>query len=329
MVTIKDVALRAGVSLITVSRVVNTPDKVAKETRGKVEAAMKELGYVRNVAAGNLVYKRSGIICVYASRNFSRLDPFLSHFLLGVSEALGERSYSLSLVHEVNESQFCDGYIFSGYNEAEEAFGQCLSLGKPVALFGQYDDAGVDCIDTDNVLSARKAVRYLVENGHRRIAVVLNTTGADYVKQRFEGYRMALQESGIEYDSNLVVEVDNSTEGGREASDVLLGRGRFTACFLITDTMAVGFVLGLQAKGLSVPDDISVVGFDGLGHQNLTIPKITTVVQPVYEISKALAESMLGRVVDGRKDRVSKLVEAELSVAGSVRNMNTEKEDIS
>ena len=95
MVTIKDVALRAGVSLITVSRVVNTPDKVAKETRGKVEAAMKELGYVRNVAAGNLVYKRSGIICVYASRNFSRLDPFLSHFLLGVSEALGENPSSV------------------------------------------------------------------------------------------------------------------------------------------------------------------------------------------------------------------------------------------
>ena len=140
MTTIKEVAKLAGVSLITVSRVVNTPEKVAAATRKKVEAAMKELGYVANVTAQNLVAKRSGIICVYTSHTFSRLDPFLSCFLVGVSEGLSERGYSMSLIHDVNQAQFCDGYIFSGHNYSETAFDECKKFGKPMALFGSCDD---------------------------------------------------------------------------------------------------------------------------------------------------------------------------------------------
>ena len=85
--------------------------------------------------------------------------------------------------------------------------------------------------------------------------------------------------------------------------------------------MAVGFVLAMQAKGKKVPDDVSVAGFDGLGHQNLTEPKITTVVQPVYEISKLLASSILSRILDGRKERFCRLIEGEVKVEGSVKRI--------
>lgn len=322
MATIKEVAKLAGVSLITVSRVVNTPEKVAAETRKKVEAAMKELGYVANVTAQNLVAKRSGIICVYASHTFSRLDPFLSCFLVGVSEGLSERGYSMSLIHDVKQAQFCDGYIFSGHNYSETAFDECKKFGKPMALFGICDDENIDCIDTDNVKTARKIVSYLVENGHRKIAVVLNNIEADYVGQRYEGYAEALNKAGIAVDSSLVFTVENSIDGGGDAASMYLSaQKQASAVFLITDIMAVGFVLAMQAKGKKVPDDVSVVGFDGLGHQNLTEPKITTVVQPVYEISKLLASSILSRILDGRKERFCRLIEGEVKVEGSVKRI--------
>ena len=199
---------------------------------------------------------------------------------------------------------------------------ECKKFGKPMALFGSCDDENIDCIDTDNVKTARKIVSYLIDNGHRKIAVVLNNIEADYVNQRYEGYAEALNEAGIKVDPSLVFTVENSIDGGGDAVSLYLSAEKqASAVFLITDIMAVGFVLAMQARGKKVPDDVSVAGFDGLGHQNLTEPKITTVVQPVYEISKLLASSILSRILDGRKERFCRLIEGEVKVEGSVKRI--------
>ena len=151
---------------------------------------------------------------------------------------------------------------------------------------------------------------------------MLNNIEADYVNQRYEGYAEALNEAGIEVDPSLVFTVENSIDGGGDAVSLYLSAEKqASAVFLITDIMAVGFVLAMQARGKKVPDDVSVAGFDGLGHQNLTEPKITTVVQPVYEISKLLASSILSRILDGRKERFCRLIEGEVKVEGSVKRI--------
>lgn len=319
MTNLKEIAARAGVSMITVSRVINTPERVAPETRNKIISIMKELGYVPNTAAKNLVSKRSGIVCVYVSHDMSMLDPFMGSFLVGVSAGLATRNYSLSLINDVDLNRFCDGYIFSGHNYSDRALELCKQSGKPIALFGHIDDPDIDCIDTDNINSARKVVQYLIKHGHQRIAIILNTVNGDYGKDRFKGYQLALEEAGIHIDDSLVHTVNNSIEGGREAARwYIQAKSGATAVFCITDIIAVGFIFEAQAAGLDVPKDVSVAGFDGLGHHLLSNPKATTIVQPVFDISKMLAQSLLEKILDNRQKRICRVLDGQLLEEASV-----------
>lgn len=319
MTNLKGIAARAGVSMITVSRVINTPEKVAPETRNKILSIMEELGYIPNTAAKNLVSKRSGIVCVYVSHDMSMLDPFMGSFLVGVSAGLATRNYSLSLINDVDLNRFCDGYIFSGHNYSDRALELCKQSGKPIALFGHIDDPDIDCIDTDNINSARKVVRYLIKHGHRRIAIILNTVNGDYGKDRFKGYQLALEEAGLQVEDSLIHTVNNNIDGGREAARWhMKSNSGATAVFCITDIIAVGFIFEAQAAGLGVPKNVSVAGFDGLGHHLLSNPKVTTVVQPVFDISKMLAQSLLEKILDNRKKRICKVLDGQLLEEASV-----------
>ncbi len=311
--TIKDIAEKAGVSMITVSRVINTPELVSSETREKITKILKESGYIHNSAAHNLASNKSGIICIYASRDFSYLDPFFQQFVVGVSATLSKNNYSMQIAHEIKANQFCDGYIFMGYNYADHSIEEAKSTGKPVAIFTSHRDDEADCIDTDNISSSRKIIEYLINKGHRRIAIVLNTVKGPYVEERLEGYKAALRNNDIKFDESLTFVVDNSIEGGINASRWYNEHGnKATAVFLITDILAMGFVIGAKASGLDVPKDVSVVGFDGLGHHLMSSPKITTMAQPVYKIAEELSECLLERIKKPGVKPVYKLVEGTL-----------------
>lgn len=322
MVTIKDIAQRAGVSMITVSRVINTPEKVSEETREKINKILLEEGYIHNTAAHNLASNKSGVICVYASKDMGMLDPFFQQFLVGVGSALSEANYSLSLISEVKTSQFCDGFVFSGHNYSDLAVEKALATGKPVALFGSIDDNNVDCIDTDNINSAQTVVEHLIGKGHKKIAIIMNTVNGDYGRERMQGYKNALEKNGILFDQNLVHVVDNSIKGGHSAASWYKESScEATAVFFITDLMAVGFIMGMQELGYNIPNDVSVVGFDGLGHHLLSSPRLTTVVQPVYEISQALARCLLKRIMNPKLPPVKELFGGKLLEEESVRTI--------
>lgn len=323
--TIKDIAEQAGVSMITVSRVINTPEKVSESTREKICAILDEAGYIHNTAAHNLASKKSGVVCIYASKDMGMLDPFFQQFLVGVGSALSEASYSMSLVNEVKANQFCDGYIFSGHNYSDLALEKAKKTGRPIALFGTIPDAGVDCIDTDNVNSAKTVVSHLIRKGHRKIAIILNTVNGDYGRERLQGYQEALEENGIEFDENKIHVVDNSIQGGVSAAGWFRSSGcDATAVFFITDLMAVGFITGMQGLGYKIPDDVSVVGFDGLGHHLLSSPRLTTVVQPVYDISRALSKCLLNRIRNPKTPPVRQLLDGSLLEAESVKTISQE-----
>lgn len=320
--TIKDIAEKAGVSMITVSRVINTPEKVSEKTREKIYTILGESGYIHNIAAHNLASKRSGVVCIYASKDMGMLDPFFQQFLVGVGSALSETSYSMSLVNEIKETQFCDGYIFSGHSCSDLALEKAKKTGRPIALFGTISDPAVDCIDTDNVNSAKKVVKYLIGKGHRRIELILNTVNSEYVKERMEGYKQALSEEGIAFDRGRVHTVENSMQGGMNVATWFHENGcDATALFFITDLMAVGFIMGMQALGYHIPNDVSVAGFDGLGHHLLASPRLTTVVQPVYDISRALSKCLLDRIRNPKTPPVRILLDGKLLEEESVKTI--------
>lgn len=318
MATLKDVAKLAGVSPITVSRVINDPDSVKDSTKLRVQDAMDQLRYTPNTAAKNLASNRSGVVDVYIPEDVELSNPFFMYLIAGVSKVLSEHMYSFLLVRNWKREHLCDGYIASGLlkNEIIDFEQYASARNRPVVLFGHTDLPDVDCIDVDNVLGSRRAVEHLLSLGHRDIAMINIAEDKDYTVDRLNGYRQALEEAGIAFDPDRVVYSANSVAGGISAVNELLRRKSFTAVFCATDTVAIGAVSELQRLGHGVPEDISVVGFDGVGHQHLVTPNLTSIQQPVYQIGEALARTLLARL-EGEELRQKRLVEPALMLGRS------------
>ncbi|HJA25082.1 MAG TPA: LacI family transcriptional regulator [Candidatus Fournierella merdigallinarum] len=319
MATLKDVARIAQVSPITVSRVINTPEKVKPATRERVRRVMSSLQYIPNVAAKNLVTKRSGIIDVFVPESIDLSDPFVMQFIAGVSNVLSRRMYSFLILRDRTREHFCDGYIVTGLlkNEILEFQEYAARRSRPVVLFGHTELQEVDCIDVDNVTGAKELVDRLIRAGHRRIAMINVAENKDYTADRYAGYEKALRAAGIPVDPGLVARAENTAAAGGAAAQRLLADTGCTAIFCATDTMAVGVCRAAAEKGLSIPGDLSLVGYDGLGHHLLCTPAVTTARQPVYEIGERLARTLLDRL-DGSRSRVCELVVPEVVEGRSV-----------
>jgi len=318
MATLKEVADLAGVAPMTVSRVINNPEAVKEKTRLKVEAAMKQLRYTPNIAARSLAAKRCGVIDVFIPESIDLSNPFVMHFIAGISSVLSEHYYSFLILRNRNREHQCDGYIVTGLlkNEIQEFSQFAQEQNRPVVLFGHTDIPDVDCIDVDNIAGAKCGVEHLIRQGHRKIGMVNVLEDKDYTVDRLEGYKCALGENGIPFDPNLVLYTPNSVDGGEAAAEELVKREKVSAIFCATDTIAIGVASRLRNLGYSVPGDISLVGFDGLGHQLLAKPTITTIRQPVYELGMLLANTLLDRL-NGRKERVNRMVQPSLMIGES------------
>lgn len=323
MATLKEVAELANVAPMTVSRVINAPGAVKEDTRLRVVAAMKELRYSPNVAAKSLATNRCGVIDVFIPESIDLSNPFVMHFIAGISSALSEHYYSFLILRNRSREHQCDGYIVTGLlkNEIDEFAQYARERNRPVVLFGHTEIEDVDCIDVDNTLGAEYGVRHLIEEGHRKIAMVNVLEDKDYTVDRLNGYRKALERAGLEYDPELVVYVQNSVDGGEAAAVELMARGGISAVFCATDTIAIGVSNKLKALGFSIPNDISLIGFDGLGHQLLAAPPITTIQQPVYELGAMLAKDLLNKL-GGSTATTKMMVAPKLLPGGSDRPFN-------
>jgi LacI family transcriptional regulator len=322
MVNIKDIAKAAQVSAITVSRVVNKHEKVNAETKRRVEKAMAEMAYVPNMAARNLVSKRTGIIDVYIPENFDLSNPFAMHFIAGISEVLSEQMCSFLIRRSLQKEHSCDGYIVTGLltNEINDFCVFAQKRNRPVVLFGHTNIVQVNCMDVDNILGAAMAVNYLIQNNHTRIGFINVDEYKDYTLDRYIGFKNALENAGIEENEKLIIKTVNSVNGGNIATKSLLDRGSFSALFCATDTIAIGAVNAITEAGLQVPQDISIVGFDGLGHNLLAEPHITTIRQPIFEIGKKLARVLINKI-NGDTCRVEGLLRPELVPGKSVTRL--------
>ena len=303
VVTLGMVAQAAGVSPSTVSRILNGTAAVQDGKRAAVEEAVKRLGYVPNPVARGLAGGRTLSVGVVTHAIDS---PFYGVALRGIEEALDRAGYSALFVSgewnateearaiEVLRSRRVDGIIVLTGRLGDTAL-RGVAKALPVVVTGRAIKApNLVALDFDNFEGARLATHHLLALGHRRIAFITGDAGHPDAVERHRGYRAAIEAAGLAYEPELVVPGLFTEESGLSAVGRLLdSRHAFTAIFAANDQMAYGACLGLHRRGMRVPRDVSVVGFDDLPTSRYWVPPLTTVHHPALEIGRLAAAAML------------------------------------
>lgn len=313
-VTLEMVAEAAGVSPSTVSRILNGTAVVSGAKREAVDRAIAKLGFVPDPIARGLAGGRTLSIGVVTQ---SMDSPFYGVALRGIEDELDKVGYNALFVSghwnaaeearclEVLRSRRVDGIIVLTGRLSDQALRACAKS-LPVVVAGRTLKAsGLFALKFDDLGGARLATEHLITLGHRRIACITGDPLHPDAVERLRGYRAALEGAGIKYEANLVEPGQFHEESGRLAMEHLLdSRQRFTAVFACNDQMAFGAALALHRRGLRVPDDVSLVGFDDLAGANYAIPPLSTVHQPAYELGHIAAQAML-QLLAGSKPSVA------------------------
>ncbi|MFQ6066492.1 MAG: LacI family DNA-binding transcriptional regulator [bacterium] len=319
-VTIREVALRAGVSTSTVGRVVGNYGYVSEQTRRKVLKAMKEIGYYPNIIARSLKTSRTQTIAYLVP---SITNPFFSRIASSIEDLASAHQYNLILCNAGTKADKLRkittmllenrvaGVIHS--LPSTDALHNLVEIFQNthipiVAGSGSHKFTEVDMVMADDVQGARDATRFLIELGHSHIALlaVKNSTTS---KLRTQGYREAFQKTGYKPDEEYIMEGPGfSEDSGYTLMKVLLGRSRPpTAVIAFNDVMAVGAIRAVEEEGLSIPEDISLVGFDDT-IARLTQPRLTSVALPMEEIGRVAIRILLDRIEGKDKGEPKKVL---------------------
>jgi len=306
--TIADIAAHAQVSISTVSRVLNNTAPVAQSTRQAVLAAMQTLDYQPNIFAQGLASGQSLTVGVLTQHI---QGPLYASLIGGILEAMDQTPYTPLFVdgywQRDREEQLVetllrrrvDGLIVLGGNLTSETL-QATARRVPLIVFA-HDVPGLEnqSLQLDDFGGAYKATQHLVDLGHRRIAHVTgNLLHADAIARR-EGYFQALRDNNIDSIPELLAEGEYTEQSGLIAIEMLISRGRtFSAVFAANDESAYGVRLALYRRGIRVPEDISLVGFDDIRPSAFTTPPLTTVRQPATEIGLAAARAVISLIQD-------------------------------
>jgi len=313
-VTIRDVAKRAGVSPSTASRALNGKGRMRPETRARVLRAAKELGYRPNVHAKGLATRVTGCIgVVIAARHLPVERSFYGLVLEAMESTLAREGYHVvfSVLREQAPPKCAqegrvDGLALLGTDIGPELV---LSLREelPVVL---VDNAlpGVDSVLPDNEGGARAGVEHLIAHGHREIAFVAETLADPSFARRLSGYQAALAAHGLPYRDELVVEGGRRPGSWQLAMEKLFTLKRLpTAIFAANDPMAIGAMRTLQERGMAVPEDVAVVGFDDGDLAPHVSPPLTSVFVPRWEMGEVAARRLL-ELVRGEEPRARQVV---------------------
>lgn len=305
--TIRDVAAHAGVSVATVSYVVNASRTVSDAARERVESAIAALGYEPNSAARGLKRRRAASIGLVVP---DLLNQFFAELATGIEETAARRDVLLVLCStgfsaereayytRLLNGRRVDGVIYLSGTGLPPAALVELAEQEPI-VFVDERLPGVEApyIGADNRRGARDVMRHVLQQGHREVAIVGGPDGLWTAEQRLAGYREALAAEGMDPDAVPVVPGDYREASGAAAADVLLDRPTPpTAILAANDLMAIGAIERANERGLSVPRDLSVAGFDDIPLAQLLRPRLTTVRQPAREMGAAAAEALFARL---------------------------------
>lgn len=308
MSTIREVAKLAGVSPATVSRVMNGEVPVADDTRRRVEEAMQQLGYRPNSFARSLASNRSDCIGLVISH---LAGPFMGTLMVNLEERLRLHQKSLLVASGHNElvreqesidflmSRRCDGLLVQSDRLHDDALVALAAQIPLVVINRRVPGLENQCSYVDNQQGGYLATRHLIERGHRHIACITGPRWKQDATQRLAGFHQAMEEAGLSVPEGAVVEGTWQESSGREAVDTLRRRGlHFTALAVGNDDMAIGAMLHLKELGLSVPEDVSLVGFDDEVYAHYVTPGLTSVHVPVDRMAQAASGRIMSLAYD-------------------------------
>lgn len=305
-ITIDDIASQANVSISTVSRVINNTAPVAEKTRRKVLEIIEASGYKPNLFAQGLASGQSTTIGVLTQLIGS---PFYDVMLRGILRGIEGTNYSTLFADgswDANKDRIAlnmfmqrqvDGLILlDGHVPAEDILN--IAEQMPIIVIGR-SIPGLEgqCIPFDDFNAAYKATNYLAVSGHRRIAHITGLLNHSDAIERREGYLKALKDNDIPPDPDLIIEGDFTEPSGMMATEMLLMQGQiFSAIFAANDQMALGARLALYRRGLRVPEDVSIVGFDDQAPSSYMIPPLTTIQRSPLEIGEKACKALLNLI---------------------------------
>jgi LacI family transcriptional regulator len=307
MATIRDVAKRAGVAPITVSRVMNNSGYVKPETRRRVEEAAAELHYVPNMLAHSFRSKRTNTLALVLP---DITNPFWTTVARGVEDVAGAQGFSVFFCNtdenETKQSRYLaallrrrvDGVLLAPVTNDGTTVQMLLRQNVGVVVIDRkVKNIEVDTVRGDSIGGAYQLVRHLIDLGHRQIAALSGPANLSVSQDRVAGYAQALNEAGLTIDPSLVTFGDFTIESGRDRMQALLARRpRPTAIFAGNNFIAAGALTVMREAGLRTPEDISVVVFDDLPDPYVFEPKLTVAVQPAYELGQVAAQRLLQKI---------------------------------
>ena len=313
-ITIQDIARHAKVSISTVSRVLNGTVVVAKPKHDAVMQAVNHLGYKPNIFAQGLASGQSMAIGILTQDISSPLYDAILH---GVLQGLRNSNYSPIIVDghwqpekeqqaiETLTARRVDGLVVIGGSSKPEFFGRLAKQTPLIIVARRFDNLTDQCIVMANEQGGYKATNHLIQKGHRQIAHITGILSHQDALDRQAGYLRALADAGLRFNPELVVEGRFTEQSGVLAVEMLLMRGRtFSAIFCANDQMAYGARLALFRRGIRVPEDVSIVGYDDQPVSAYVIPPLTTVRHPANQIGQTAAQSILD-LMKGRQKKVA------------------------
>ncbi|MFQ6066591.1 MAG: LacI family DNA-binding transcriptional regulator [bacterium] len=330
--TIRDVAKEAGVSIATVSRIVNNiPGHYNEKTKKRVVQTIENLNYRPNAVARSLRGRKTRTIGFVVPG----LQPFFAEVLEGVQSVARKKGYSTVLCNtdyrpKQEEAYVAsllerrvDGVIFTSGVMKDEHILRLKEEGIPIVLIEKFmEGSDLPAIVIDNLSAAKKAVKHLLSLGYREVGYISAPLELVPLRERFEGYKQALLESRVLYDSSVVyIEKTIKKEDLRSGYKIMkriLHQGNFPrAFFIVSDTLAIGAIKAIKDCGMKVPDNIAIVGFDDIDIASFSDPPLTTMVQPKYQMGVKGME-MLIKAMTGVKLRKKEIkLDIEIAVRGS------------
>jgi LacI family transcriptional regulator len=309
MSTIREVAERAGVSTMTVSRVINRSGYISQETRARVEMAIAELGYVPNTLARSLRFKQTKTLALVIT---DITNPFFTTIARGVEDAASDRGFNVIFCNtdESEEEQIryltvlvqkrVDGVLLVPACSSAEPVAFLQGHAIPVVVLDRrLPGCGVDSVRCDSEAGAYQLVKLLLELGHRRIAALSGAEMVSTALERVLGYRRALAEVGLGDDDALVYHRAFTQVGGFEMAQAALRTApRPTAFFAANNFIAIGAYRALREAGLRVPEDVAMTAFDDLPSALVLEPFFTVAAQPAYEMGQRATQLLLSRLAD-------------------------------
>jgi LacI family transcriptional regulator len=331
MIGIREVAEQAGVSIATVSKVLNRPQTVAVDTRERVLAVIKQLGYVRNASAHQLRAGRSSAVGLLVH---DIANPFFTEVASGVEQAANEAGAIVILCNTMLasereqqylrtlEEQRVQGLLSFPVSSDLRAFERLSQREITVVLLDKpREDVGLSWIVVDDVRGGELATSHLLARGHRQVVVVGGPQAIRQCADRLRGAQRAAQQAG--YDPRQVITYVNTTafhslrQGELCADQVLAVQPRPTAVFCVNDMLALGLIGALQRRGIRVPHDIAVMGYDDIELAHITAPSLTTIRQPKLELGRAAIKLLLAEAANPQHHHQQIVYQPELVVRES------------